>query len=341
MNPRPAGADGRTAQVKAGPIRPARPFSPIPVSVAVLGTWWLVAHNSGAGWVQALGDVVFGVIVIGLAGPALVLARTKVRIERAPADAIAGQPLDVRVSGSTRVRVRARGPLKGEAFIGPARSRGPGRKSDYSLLLEPRTRGVHETLALDVASAAPFGLQWWSRSLVLALPAPLHVAPRRGDPVPFNRLINESAGDGERRVPGPMGEMRGARAYRPGDSRRHVHWPASAHTRELMVRELEAPVADPVTVTVNLPADPDQAERVAERALGTVLRLMDRSVAVTLFTTEPTGTVRAAVADRRAAGRRLARAVSGPGRTHRDPGRPGASNHSPGPPEPTAIELTR
>ena len=39
---------------------------------------------------------------------------------------------------------------------------------------------------------------------------------------------------------------------------------STAHAGTLMVRELERPSAEPVTVTVDLPADPDAAERVAE-----------------------------------------------------------------------------
>jgi hypothetical protein len=79
-----------------------------------------------------------------------------------------------------------------------------------------------------------------------------------------------------------------------------------------MMRELERPRAETITVTVVLPRDPDAAERLAERALGTVVRLLDRGAPVVLATTEPLGPVRAPVADRRAGGRRLARAVSGP-----------------------------
>ena len=82
-----------------------------------------------------------------------------------------------------------------------------------------------------------------------------------------------------------------------------------------MVKELERPSAGPVTVTVDLPVDPEEAERVAERALGTVVNLLDKGAPVVLGTVEASGPVLEAVADRRAAGRRLARAVPRSGAT--------------------------
>jgi uncharacterized protein (DUF58 family) len=106
------------------------------------------------------------------------------------------------------------------------------------------------------------------------------------------------------------GQPRGARPYQPGDSRRRVHWSATAHAGELMVRELERPSAEPVTLTVVLPQDPQEADRVAERALGTITRYLERGSTVLLATLEAAGPVTASVADRRMAGRRLARAVA-------------------------------
>ena len=79
-----------------------------------------------------------------------------------------------------------------------------------------------------------------------------------------------------------------------------------------MVRELERPSAEPITLTVLLPHDPDAADRIAEQALGTVMQLLDRGPTVLLSTLEATGPVLAPVSDRRGAGRRLARAVPGP-----------------------------
>jgi uncharacterized protein (DUF58 family) len=273
---------------------------------AVLGTWWLVAHNSGAGWVQALGDLVFGALVIGILGPSVVLARARIRVDRAPMDGTAGLPLEVEMTTSTRLRVRPVRPPGPEAFVGPAR----GRLSDAGVTtLLPDCRGLHDSVVVDVATAAPFGLQWWTRRIEVPLPATLHVAPRRGQPIPLPRWTDDDAGEHHPRVPAQAGESRGTRQYRAGDNRRRMHWPATAHAGELMVRQLEGPAAEPVTVTVALPADPAQAERVAEQALGTVLRLLARGGQIVLATTETSGQVTATVADRRAAGRRLARAV--------------------------------
>jgi hypothetical protein len=77
-----------------------------------------------------------------------------------------------------------------------------------------------------------------------------------------------------------------------------------------MVREMEGPTSEPITVTVNLPREPEKAERVAEQALGTVVSFLDRGAPVLLETAELSGPVAALVDDRRGAGRRLARAVA-------------------------------
>ena len=82
-----------------GVVRPVRPLVPLSSAVLVVLGWGVVAHNSGAGWVQALGDVVAGTLLLGLLGPALVLARTRLRVTAVPNDGAAGQPSDIGVRG--------------------------------------------------------------------------------------------------------------------------------------------------------------------------------------------------------------------------------------------------
>lgn len=288
---------------------PTHPLAPIGISVVVLGLWWLVAHNGGSGWVQVLGDVVFGTLLIGVVGPSLAVARAKVAVTHVQADGVAGLPLEIDLHLETRMRVRPVYPPGPEVFAGPTRA---DRRHVTPITFLPEHRGVHGSVILDIASAAPFGLQWWSRRVAVPVPEPIHVAPRRGEPDILPARSSSDTGQSPRRIPSSIGEPRGVRPYRAGDVRRHVHWPATAHARELMVRELEEPAAEPVTVTVDLPASEPEAERIAERALGTVLRLRDRGSPVVLATTEASGPVTGPVEDRRDAGRRLARAVAGP-----------------------------
>jgi uncharacterized protein (DUF58 family) len=296
-------------------VHPARPLAPIAVGAAVILTWWVVAHNGGSGWVQTLGDVVFATLVIGILGPSVALARARLRIVTAPADGTAGTPIELRADASARLRLRLVEPAGPETFIGPVRKT---RRAASEVTLIPTRRGVYDALVVDVATAAPFGFQWWTRRMVLPLPGPLYVAPRRGEPVTLPVRGNEESGEASRSVPAELGEPRGVRPYRPGDVRRHVHWPATAHSGELMVREMEGRAAEPIEVTVTLPRDPSEAEGIAERAMGTVLRLLDNGAEVVLATLEPGGAVTGLVADRRAAGRRLARAVAAPGRPSPD-----------------------
>ncbi len=285
--------------------RPAKPRTPIVAAAAVVVIWWLVAHNGGAGWVQFVGDLVFGTLLVGVAGPGLVTGRVRVAVREAPTDGVAGLPIELHVVASSRVRVRPVEPQGDETFVGPSKR----REDDDVVTIRPPRRGVYRSVTLEVASAAPFALQWWSRRITLPLPDTLHVAPRRGRPEPPRPDRRDEEGVLVVLPHAAAGLPRGARPYVPGDARDRVHWRATAHTGALMVRELERPSAQAAMVVVDLPRDREEAERVAGRALATVVELLDRGASVQLQTLEPSGVVTASVRGQRQAGRRLARAI--------------------------------
>ncbi len=310
---RPVGTSARRRRF----IRPVRPVIPLVSCAGVLVAWGLVAHNSGAGWVQAVGDVLAGILGVGLIAPAFVGARAQLRIVEVPSDGTAGLPVELQSRANTRLRVRPLDPPGPESFVGPAitptRARpGPSPTLHQPITLLPDSRGVHDRVVLEIATAAPFGLLWWRKTVVVALPRTLHVGPRLGRPLPLPGGNDDTSGGGVVDSSVQIGEPRGVRPYRPGDHRRWVHWPATAHSGELMVREMEGPTAEPVTLEIRLPTDTDAAERMAERAMATVVGLVDRGASVLLVTTEASGPKTGSVGDRRSAGRRLARAVAEP-----------------------------
>ncbi|HET6875267.1 MAG TPA: DUF58 domain-containing protein [Acidimicrobiales bacterium] len=282
-----------------GRAAPCRPWGSIPGAVGITAIWWLVAHSSGQGWVQALGEVVFGGLVVGVIGPWLVVRRIEVSVTDSPADAVAGLPVEFRLATSRAARVTL------------AEPGGPEASGDSLVMTFPR-HGLHTSLTLEVATASPFGLQWWGRQITVPLTRPLHVAPRRGR---GREGLVATAGEeteGLRARPASAGEMRAPRPYRSGDGRNLVHWPATAHTGELMVRDLEELHGPPAEMVVVLPPDPVAAEATAEAAMAEILAFLEADRPVLLTTTERSGTRTAVVADRRTAGRRLAAAVTGP-----------------------------
>jgi uncharacterized protein (DUF58 family) len=295
--------------------RPEKPAGPVAGGVIVILAWGGVAHQSGSGWVQAVGAVVAGALLVGYLVPAFVAARVKVSCVSCPQDAEAGVPLQLEIACGYQVRCTAVDP-PGPPVLVPAG--GP-----RVLTAVAARRGVFDVVVLRVATAVPFGLLWWSRQVVVALPREIHVAPRLGAPLREHLKGAVSVTGGTRAAPSVMGELRSVRAYAHGDSPRSVHWPATAHAGALMVRENEHEVGATVVVRSELPADPDDAERRAERVLGTVVDLLRHGVPVVLQTLEAVGpaeqapavqgsgrrAVSSPVGDRTAAGRRLARAV--------------------------------
>ena len=156
--------------------RPARPLAPMAAAVVIIGLWWLVAHNAGSGWVQVLGDLVFGALLIGILGPYLAVRRARITVRSAPGDGVAGAPVALRVDASARVRIRPVEPPGPEVFVGPGGRRGV---ADDTVTLVPVRRGVHATVDTSTSrpprrslcSGGPSGWSWRCRRRSTSRPA--------------------------------------------------------------------------------------------------------------------------------------------------------------------------
>ncbi|HEV2361923.1 MAG TPA: DUF58 domain-containing protein [Acidimicrobiales bacterium] len=284
----------------------------IATSILVLFAWGAVAHQSGSGWVQAVGALVAGALLIGLGWPGIAARRIRVTCLSCEADGVAGGPLRLEVVSSAPARLKPTSP-GGETVLAAA-------GDPTAVEVVPERRGSIGSVTLEAASAAPFGMLWWRQRLELKLPRQTLVSPRVGVsfPVPERR----SAGDegAVERAVSETGEIRSVRTYVHGDSPRRVHWPATAHAGTLMIRETEETEGGTVRITADLPSDPDEAERRAESVLATVVAVLGSGRNVRLDTYEPfeagIAVVSGDVSSRLAAGRRLALAVP-----HTDDGR--------------------
>jgi uncharacterized protein (DUF58 family) len=108
--------------------------------------------------------------------------------------------------------------------------------------------------------------------------------------------------------------VRSVRPYVTGDPSHLVHWPSTARTGQLVVRELDPPAAAGLALVVDLndPAGDGTAELVASQVAGGAEGLLAGGSRVMLCTVEPAGPVVAEVRSSEQVRQRLARAVAGP-----------------------------
>lgn len=271
---------------------------------AIGAALYLAARTTGAGWLIVILCGVAGVLLVGAAWPRIALAR--VRMEASgPPDATVGQPTAIALTlRHVGMGVRLR-PLDPPGETTAALSGDPAPIS-----LTPRRRGVLDTVVIEAASGAPFGLVWWRRRVKVPLHRPVEVAPRRGAAEPVSAASNGMRGEATA-VTGVGGDrVRSVREYLPGDPLRLVHWPATAHHGQIVVKELEHPDRPQLDVVVDLRGEQADAEAAAERAMGLLCSALDEGLEVTLHTAEAGGPRSAPVDGPLEAGRRLARAVA-------------------------------
>lgn len=182
------------------------------------------------------------------------------------------------------------------------------------LTIVPERRGEFSALDVSLLHSAPLGLVGVQRTVLVSLPTPILIGPLPIAPpdlaIPREVTAADSA---DRPSAGAEPELfRGARPYQPGDDLRRVHWPLTARSGELMVRELDALRRPAVVVVANLgPVPGEPAERAAGLAAGVVEEALARGLPVVLVTRESSGTVTGSVTGPTDAGRRLALAVPG------------------------------
>lgn len=281
--------------------KPRHALGPVAATIFSLLAWTGIAHSSGSGWVQAVGALLGGFLLVGLFAPFFAVRGIRVLVIESPSDAIVGEPITVKLKLSAPAEIRLLMSSNRAQILNP--------RTNIDLTVVPTFRGEVSHFLVEVASAFPFGLLWWTKLMVLTLPRSMLLAPKPG---PLDKATLSAAGideEGIRWRDTRVGEPRGVRDYLPGDLRTWIHWSATAHVGSLMVREMEQASAPPVRIKAFLSGDVEQAERESSRFLGTIGYLLNSGHSVVLETLEIDGVHLEPVGDIVTAGRRLARSL--------------------------------
>jgi uncharacterized protein (DUF58 family) len=271
-----------------------------------LGAYGVAAGAAtGQEAVVAVGVFAFTLFGLGIVWPVWSLARLDVTAV-APTDATVGDSIELRIKvtgRAARVDVRALDPAgTWWSTAAPSEGRLPHTAS---------RRGVFRSVRIQLRSSAPLGVFVRTRTIRVALPAPIHVAPRPSvapavlQPIPDER---DSSGS-PLLVHGGGDTVRAVRPYSPGDPARLVHWPSSARRGEIVVREHEPPPALGIALVVDLRGTIPEVAASLAAGIGTATLAAGGVVwCGTCENGEPVGEL---VVDARDLGRRLARATPG------------------------------
>jgi uncharacterized protein (DUF58 family) len=295
---------------KASGSRPANLSRPALSLVAVAFALFGIARTTGSGWLIVILTGIAAVVALAAALPWFGLRKVAVTIE-APREGTVGRTAELTLDITTGSASR---PLKLEplGFDGPWT--GVVTPAHGRLPLVPMRRGVYTSVLLDVRSAAPLGLVWWRRRILVELPRPFEIGPRPIDVELTPPRGTDDTGTEDGRLTATTADaVKTIREYVPGDPIKLVHWAATARSGELMVKELESPVAPILCLAVDLRSpDTEAVEAAASRAAGLALAGLAAGVPVTLLTHEATGPRSGPVGSPADVNRRLARALAGP-----------------------------
>lgn len=148
-------------------------------------------------------------------------------------------------------------------------------------------RGLYSVARLRVTSSGLLSLPLHAGQFIdVELAMPICVAPKRRElPEVLDAVLTSlSASDGELDHRGrSLGDPHHLRAYQPGDPARLVHWPASARSGSLIVREPERVGGlTTITLVVDFLDLSKRGERMLSEAAWVSDELVERGVAITM-----------------------------------------------------------
>lgn len=244
-------------------------------------------------------------LVLGIAWPLVAVRGIRLSAD-SPRDATVGDlvPIEVHLEGRVGpCQVRALDPT------GPWHRVGGASQGTIAHLAD--RRGVFHVVRLEVRTTAPLGVLAAHRVVEAAIGHPVEVAPKPLA-VDWNATGVPLDGGAHTTSLAVLGGdlVRSVRPYAAGDPAHLVHWPSTARTGSLVVRELEPPAPFGQAIVVDLRDLGPDKERAASYALGAARAVLAAGGELVLCTAEVAGPTVGRVRSPIEAGRRLARAVA-------------------------------
>lgn len=242
--------------------------SPLGWSVAICGMACLLAFPL-LGWIELL---IFGIVSMTMMTAAMLLALGNTKFDayihvsnrRVTVGDTVSINADISNVGATATATAQSSLPLGtvvERFRIPALS--PGQTKRISKQRHATSRMVMFIGPLQVSKGDPFGLIRHSKALTEHIPVFVHPTTVHL-PMLHTGIPRDLEGQSSQQIVNDDLDFHSLRKYEPGDDVRNIHWPSSAKTNSLMIRQYEAICRTNTSLTLSVNPDdyasPDEFE---------------------------------------------------------------------------------
>lgn len=269
-------------------------------------TFMSSSHDTLTPMIAMFTLVFVAVLFIGMVVPTVAVRQVRATVV-SPTDATVGDDLMVAITLQARageVVIRVLTPVSPTFRV--------QANETVNIKHKAIARGIFPAIEIEVISSAPLGLFEARHVMLVRMRQPVAVGPR---PIKVNWKPAASPLDAAAELSRnglQQGEqVRLTRPYVDGDPARLVHWPSTARSGDLVVKELEPPNPRGQAIVVDLTDLGEDTEAAASYAMGAVIAVLSEGGQVMLCTRDLSGPRSDLVTGRVAASRLLAGAVAG------------------------------
>jgi|GEM_PF-4881440 len=242
--------------------------------------FFIAAHESGSGFVQAMGALLLGMVLANFIMSFYILQKAEIKIISAPYDGTTGQALSIELLANKNIQL--------DLFLGGKNKIAIAKNTKTSLLLRPAHYGLLQEVSFFAFSSYPFGIIRLYRKINCNLCSPLHIAP-----LPLNPDGNISGGDtldtreGALSLKSVSGDLRSLSPYRTGDAVSSISWPKSAQTQQMLVKVHENPQNYlRCKIKLETPSDRERAEIYLGEKLALIIKLIQANYELIIETND-------------------------------------------------------
>ncbi len=239
--------------------------------------FFIAAHESGSGFVQIVGAVLFAAIISNSLISFSRVRHARITVTSVPYDGTTNHNIHIGVTGNKDILVTLDSGKTKSAFV--------QKDKETIFSVKPSHCGLYKEIDLIVVSSYPFGLITFHKKVTCHFPTILYVAPEptitEKAEFELNSLTKEAK---SARRNSNSGNLKSIVEYQPGDSISAISWSKTAQMQQLLTKTHEAQTRNEnylIEIRVPERADPATTEHYLGERLYLAVSMIERNGSVT------------------------------------------------------------